>query len=245
MRPDPKADSQGLDPGWQGRRPGNQGGLTASVASPWIKVCGIRRTEDAICCREAGVDAVGLNLFPKSPRFINEQDLSLLGQGWPAGLDAVALFVSPNPSEMAELVGRHPWIGFIQIHGLDQPPLDPPPRPWILAGSAHPKEGFQPLRSLLQMCMESGTGPSAVLLDGYKVGMHGGTGVKAPWSLINPKDWPISLILAGGINPANVREAMATVGPWGIDVASGVESSTGIKDPGLIKELVSLARQGT
>lgn len=101
------------------------------------------------------------------------------------------------------------------------------------------------MRSLLQKCLESGTGPSAVLLDGHKVGMHGGTGVRAPWSLINPKDWAVSLILAGGINQANVREAVTVVGPWGIDVASGVESSPGIKDAGLIKRLVSLARQGT
>lgn len=212
---------------------------------PWIKVCGVRKTEDIVFCHKVGVDAVGLNFYPTSPRFISESELDAVAGEWPAGLAAVALFVCPLITQVNELILRHPWINLLQFHGLSGPPSEPPARPWILAGGAHPEKGFAPISDLYARCVGVGVGPCAVLLDGHRPGMHGGTGQKAPWDLVKTDRWPVPVVLAGGINPQNALEAMTLVKPWGLDVASGVETAPGVKNPEAILKLVSQARQGS
>lgn len=232
-----------MDPGSQGRRTGNACGLSLRGNPPWIKVCGVKQPEDILICHEAGVDSVGLNFYPSSPRFINQFELERASRSWPDSLAAVALFVTPAMSEVWELIHRHPWINLLQFHGLANPPSEPPPRPWILAGAAQAETGFAPISDLLSRCLIAGVGPCAVILDGHRPGMHGGTGQKAPWELVKTAEWPIPVILAGGINPENAAEAMTVVKPWGLDVASGVESAPGVKDRDAIFRLVARARQ--
>jgi phosphoribosylanthranilate isomerase len=198
--------------------------------------------EDVEACFRAGVDAVGLNFYSKSPRYISEDQLTALALEWPATVTAVGLFVDPSPKQVLDLVEAHPWIGFLQFHGLTQPPSERPPRPWILASGAHPESGFGAVRLLLDQCISEDRGPVAVILDGHVPGMHGGTGQRAPWHAIKPNEWPVPVVLAGGLNPDNVAEAMRLVGPWGLDLASGVEMSPGLKDAGAIKRLVQAVR---
>lgn len=228
--------------------PGNQGtGFPSSLRlrgrAPWIKVCGIRTPEEASYCHLAGVDAIGLNFFSQSPRYIKKNELDAIAGAWPADLAAVGVFVSPSFPEVWKLLAEYPWIGFLQFHGLAAPVREPLPRPWILAGGAHPEKGFAPLFDMLGQCQRGGVGPCAVLLDGHSPGMHGGTGQKAPWELVKPAQWPVPVILAGGINPGNAPEAISQVGPWGIDVASGVECAPGVKDREAVFSLVHQARQ--
>ena len=218
------------------------GSLTCPHGAPWIKVCGVRRVEDVEACFRAGVDAVGLNFYSKSPRYISEDQLTALALEWPATVTAVGLFVDPSPKQVLDLIEAHPWIGFLQFHGLTQPPSERPPRPWILASGAHPESGFGAVRLLLDRCIAEDCGPVAVILDGHVPGMHGGTGQRAPWHAIKPNEWPVPVVLAGGLNPDNVAEAMRLVGPWGLDLASGVEMSPGLKDAGAIKRLVQAVR---
>ena len=232
-----------MDPGSQGQRPGNASGLRPRGTPPWIKVCGVRTLHDVICCHDSGVDAVGLNFYPLSPRFISQNELDVLASAWPVGLTAVALFVCPTIDEVRQLIVKNPWINLLQFHGIGAPPLENPPRPWILAGSAQNERGFAPVLELYDHCMVAGVGPSAVLLDGHRPGMHGGTGQKAPWDLVKPAEWPVPVILAGGINPENASQAMSMVKPWGLDVASGVEFAPGVKNHQAIEQLVSRARQ--
>jgi phosphoribosylanthranilate isomerase len=198
--------------------------------------------EDVEACFRAGVDAVGLNFYSKSPRYISEDQLTALALEWPATVTAVGLFVDPSPKQVLDLIEAHPWIGFLQFHGLTQPPSERPPRPWILASGAHPESGFGAVRLLLDRCIAEDCGPVAVILDGHVPGMHGGTGQRAPWHAIKPNEWPVPVVLAGGLNPDNVAEAMRLVGPWGLDLASGVEMSPGLKDAGAIKRLVQAVR---
>lgn len=232
-----------MDSRSQGQRTGDARGLNLRGNPPWIKVCGVRKAEDVVFCHKFGVDAVGLNFYPSSPRFISECELDTVAGAWPVGLAAVALFVCPSITEVNELISRHPWISLIQFHGLSGPPSELPARPWILAGGAHPELGFGPISDLYARCVGVGVGPCAVLLDGHRPGMHGGTGQKAPWDLVKAERWPVPVVLAGGINPENALEAMTVVKPWGLDVASGVETAPGVKSHEAIFQLVSQARQ--
>lgn len=234
-----------MDSGSQGRRAGYSRGLSLRGNPPWIKICGVKKTDDLLACHAAGVDAVGLNFYPPSPRYIRQFELDLISRSWPDGLHAVALFVTPAMPEVQELIRRHPWIDLLQFHGLEVPPSEPPPRPWILAGGANPRTGFGTISDLLGLCLSAGVGPCAVILDGHRPGMHGGTGRKAPWDLVKTEEWPVPVILAGGINPENAAEAMNAVKPWGLDVASGVENAPGVKDCQAIFKLVDRARRGT
>lgn len=228
----------------QGRDIGkpSSSGLTCRHGAPWIKVCGVTRKEDVDVCFRAGVDAVGINLYPKSLRYASEDQLNALAPDWPASLAAVALFVHPEINQVKALIDAHPWIGLLQFHGLTQPPEENPPRPWILAGGAHPEAGFAPLRAILDLCISADRSPVAVILDGHVPGMHGGTGQRAPWHAIHPREWPVPVVLAGGLKPDNVAEAMKLVGPWGLDLASGVEVSPGVKDAAAITRLVMAVR---
>ena len=230
-----------MDQGCDSRKH-SSGGLTCLHGAPWIKVCGVRRVEDVEACYQAGVDAVGINCYVKSPRYISEEQLNALARVWPVSLTAIGLFVDPSPKQVLDLIEAHPWIGFLQFHGLTQPPSERPPRPWILASGAHPEAGFGPVRLLLDRCIAADCSPVAVILDGHLPGMHGGTGQRAPWHAINPTEWPIPVVLAGGLKPDNVAEAMRVVRPWGLDLASGVEISPGVKDADAINQLVRAVR---
>lgn len=183
-----------------------------------IKVCGITRREDAEVAVEAGATALGFIFYPPSPRYVRPQ--------WVAGLTEglaplkVGVFVRES-AESVERVMEAAGLDIAQVYGNYIPSGV---RLWKAFRVSAP---FDPARA---------EGAEAVLLDGPS------NGVKFNWSHIpaGPK-----VILAGGLNPANVAEAIRAVRPWGVDASSGLESSPGIKDKDKVRRFVDAARRAS
>ncbi|MEM9354342.1 MAG: phosphoribosylanthranilate isomerase [Planctomycetota bacterium] len=208
-----------------------------------IKICGVTRPEDARLAVEAGADAVGLNFYEKSPRRVPAGSqgaiVAAVGQALPVGV-----FVNAPASAIAAT-----GLVAVQLHG-DEPPAFlgklPADRRIIRARRPGP-EGLREVKQDLQACLESsGHMPHAVLLDASVPGAYGGTGHRLDWQRLTDHKTvlgDIPLILAGGLTPDNIAEAIRAVRPDGVDVASGVESAPGIKDPAKVRDFVAAASE--
>lgn len=187
-----------------------------------VKICGITRVEDALVAARAGAHAIGLIFYPKSPRFVADAVAAEVVRVLPPFVTPVALFVDAVAAEVRRVIaGVRPQL--LQFHG-DEPPD-------FCEGFGLPYIKVVRVRSgvdLLQYAQKY-RAAKGLLLDAFVEGNHGGTGSAFDWALI-PRDFPLPLILAGGLDPGNVGEAVRRVRPWAVDVSSGVESSKGIKD---------------
>ena len=210
-----------------------------------IKICGITSLEDARVAVEAGADAIGLNFFPQSPRFVAGQQAREIAEAVRGKAVRVGVFVNSTVEEILRTVETTP-LDAIQLHG-DEPPEFLP----RLAGHAVVRafragpEGLAPLFAFLAACRELESPPHRVLLDSLSKGAYGGTGTLADWQLARlfaeePSAPP--LVLAGGLTADNVAAAIRAVRPAGVDTASGVESSPGRKDADLVRRFVAAAR---
>ncbi len=208
-----------------------------------VKVCGITRQADLDEAGRLGVSALGLNFFSRSPRFITHLQANTLLARWPHGVEAVGLLVQPDREMVQALLEAVPALGWLQFHGLEQPPEWPVPRPWIVAFAPKTTEDLAAVSDWLRRAKFCPTPPSAVLVDGHSPGMAGGTGITAPWNLLKYFQPEIPWILAGGLNPGNISQALRQLHPQGIDVASGVEESPGIKSARKMADLMRLAGQ--
>ncbi len=129
----------------------------------------------------------------------------------------------------------------VQTYDDDPPAEDPFPFAHVPAFRVQDAAGLDRIRKFVETATAVGRRPSAVLIDSHVEGQMGGTGRKAPWELLAGFDPGVPLILAGGLTPENVGEAVTLVRPWGVDVASGVESAPGRKDPGKVARIVKIA----
>jgi phosphoribosylanthranilate isomerase len=191
----------------------------------WTKICGITRAQDALAAANLGVDAIGLNFYPQSPRAISVADVADLVEGLPARVSVVALFVNPT-SELVRQVLRTGTVDLLQFHGSE---------------SAEFCEQFEtPYMKVVAVKTDSDLkaefakyeSAQYILLDSFDPIMLGGTGKTFDWGTVVEltQKQRSRLVLAGGLGPANVREAIEIVQPFGVDVSSGVEASKGIKD---------------
>ncbi len=198
------------------------------------KICGITRVEDALAAAEAGADAIGLVFYPASPRAVGVQQARAIIAALPPFVTTVGLFVNASRCEINETLDAVP-LDVLQFHGDESPEsCDGFHRPWYKALRVQSAEDVR--REAARY-----SGASAILLDAYVAGVPGGTGEVFDWSLI-PSDLALPLILAGGLTPANVQQAIAQVRPYAVDVSGGVESSKGIKDAAKVREFVRLTR---
>ncbi|MCA9231193.1 MAG: phosphoribosylanthranilate isomerase [Planctomycetales bacterium] len=210
-----------------------------------IKICGITSVEDARAAVDAGADALGLNFYEKSPRYVaTEQARAIV-----AALDdlplCVGVFVNSSREEI-ERIRREAGLRGVQLHG-DEPAeflvgLGACP---IIRARRMDERGAKALAEDVVACQAAGRLPDAILVDAAAPGHYGGTGKTIAWSeLFDSERWLAGrpLILAGGLNPHNVAEAIRVVRPNGVDVASGVESSPGVKDPEKMRLFVSAAK---
>lgn len=187
-----------------------------------IKFCGITRPEDALAAARLGVDAVGFVFQRKSLRYVDPARVAAIVRELPAFVTTVGLFVDPTEAEVQSVLAAVP-LDLLQFHGAEPPDFCAGfGRPWIKAVAVAP--GVDLLQSAANYA-----GSRGLLLDAFVPGMHGGTGTKADWSAI-PEALPLPVILAGGLTPANVGEAIRVVRPWAVDVSSGVEREKGVKD---------------
>ena len=194
------------------------------------KICGITRIEDALAAAEAGADAIGLVFYAKSPRAVNVQQAREIIRALPPFVTTVGLFVNASRCELTEILEAVP-LDLLQFHG-DETAADCEGynRPYIKALRVRPGDDLEAACKLYASA-------SGILLDTYVAGVPGGTGEAFDWSLV-PARLSKPIILAGGLSPANVAQAIARVQPWAVDVSGGVEQSKGIKDHARIRAFI-------
>lgn len=203
-------------------RPASELELPTPIMATAVKICGITRVEDAIAAASAGAHAVGLIFYGASPRNILLQCAKQIVDELPPFVTPVALFVNPATEAVRDIVAQvRPQL--LQFHGEEAPEFCTQfGLPYIKAVRVGPGV------DLLQ-CARRYAGAKGLLLDALVEGSHGGTGAAFDWDLI-PAAIPLPLILAGGLSPGNVGDAVRRVRPWAVDVSSGVEIAKGIKD---------------
>lgn len=200
------------------------------MAAPRIKICGITNVADAVAVAELGADAIGLNFYPESPRHVGLDAAARILANVPPFLLAVAVSVNESLSIMvnrAESLGR---ISIVQWHGNQQTPGNVRPFRLIPAFNVKDQRDLDKIDSYLEACRRAGFMPDGLLLDAHAPDKFGGTGQTAPWELLAAYKPGIPIILAGGLTPENVVEAIKIVRPYAVDVAGGVESRPGVKD---------------
>jgi phosphoribosylanthranilate isomerase len=187
-----------------------------------VKFCGITRCEDAAHAVRLGADAIGLVFYPRSPRAVNLQQACQIVRELPPFVTVVGLFVNATSSYIQEVLDTVP-IDNLQFHGDESPEeCSRYHRPYIKA--IRMAEGAD----LPQLAHTYGNA-SALLLDTYQIGVPGGTGQMFDWDRI-PEGLPKAIVLAGGLTPENVTQAVMKVRPYAVDVSGGVEQTKGVKD---------------
>ena len=199
---------------------------TEPVMRTRVKICGITRAEDARMTVDAGVDAIGLVFYKKSPRYVTAAQATEIAAIIPAFVTTVALFKDAAADEIATLL-QQASIDLIQFHGSESAEFcEQFQRPYIKA-LGMVSQGMQ-TGEYLRQSVQQYRHARALLLDAHAPGAAGGTGETFDWDAIPQLDKP--LVLAGGLHPGNVKQAIETVRPYAVDVSSGVESRPGIKD---------------
>jgi phosphoribosylanthranilate isomerase len=216
-----------------------------------VKICGITRVEDALAVARAGADAIGLNFYAQSPRFITTEFAQAVAHALAEashgeGVVRVGVFVN-TPVDQIKQIAREAKLNAVQLHG-DEPAeaiRDLVPLPVIRARRLDAR-GVGPIDADLEECRTLGRLPDALLVDAAAAGSYGGTGQTVDWGLLTDHArWTrgVPLILAGGLRCENVAEAIRAVRPRGIDTASGVESAPGVKDHEKVAAFVQRARE--
>jgi phosphoribosylanthranilate isomerase len=200
-----------------------------------IKICGITRPEDARSAADSGADAIGLVFYPRSPRAVSVEQASEIVASLPPFITSVALFVDESVDEINRVLNRVP-VDMIQFHGDETAAFCSSfGRPWIKALRVRPDLD---IRALTERYADA----RAILLDAWQEGVPGGTGRQFDWALV-PASLPRPVVVAGGLNPDNVGEAVSRLRPAAVDVSGGVESSPGIKDAAEIGRFVAAVRK--
>lgn len=195
-----------------------------------VKICGIRTVADALAAKEAGADLIGFNFYPKSPRYIDVggcRDIMSVMRRY-GHITYVGVFVNASVPEIRATLETC-GLSLAQLHGEETAEMLK-----ALDGKA-----FKAFRGVPASPDGFARGDApALLVDASVKGAYGGTGVTADWNRAAELAKQYPLLLAGGLTPENVAEAVRQVKPWGVDVASGVETSPGLKDTGKMKAFV-------
>ena len=206
-----------------------------------VKICGVTTPDDVAAAADAGADAVGVNFHPGSRRYVNPKTCQSLLRSIPPLLAGVGVFVG-MPLRRVTAMAYQRGLRGIQCHGDHREVADPFPFSLVTAFRVRDRQSLAAIDTYLAACRSAGLLPAAVLLDAYVEGQEGGTGTTAPWDLIADYRPGVPVILAGGLTPDNVAAAVRAVRPAGVDVASGVESAPGRKDPDMVRAFVANAR---
>ena len=207
------------------------------MPTPHIKICGITRTEDALLAAELGVWAVGFIFWRASPRFVDPQRARDIVRALPPFVTPVGVFVDESPATI-EAVATTVRLGAVQLHGSETPAVAHALSCRVIKALPVDASGEVP-------GLDEWTG-TLVLLDAHDRVRRGGTGQRIDWTAAAAISRRRPIVLAGGLGPENVAEAVERVQPAAIDVSSGVESAPGIKDHARLRALVAaaLARPG-
>ncbi len=218
---------------------------------PKIKFCGLTRTADVAAAIECGADAIGLNFYKPSPRYVSPEvacGLSLVADKLAL---RVGVFVNASPLEVDAVLAICP-LDCIQLHGDETPE-------WLDQASAIPSLNSVSFIKAVAWCDQDEDRKSVfkwtekkhsrllgLLVDAYDPVQRGGTGKTARWDLLFPRPEELrntTILLAGGLTPENISKAMETAKPDGVDIASGIESAPGIKDHSKMRAIAEIANQ--
>lgn len=199
-----------------------------------VKICGITNLEDALMAVEAGADALGFVFFRGSPRCISPERAAAIIRRLPPFIQTVGLFVNEEPATV-NAVADQCGLDLVQLHGEESPDYCTAVKRRII--KAFRVKDASSLDAIVNYHV------AACLLDAWSPAARGGTGTTFNWEIAARAAASHPIILAGGLTPENVAEAVATVNPYAVDVSSGVESSPGKKDAALIRAFISAARQ--
>ncbi|MHC4984101.1 MAG: phosphoribosylanthranilate isomerase [Planctomycetota bacterium] len=199
-----------------------------------VKICGITNATDALAAASAGADAIGFNFWPRSPRYIEPQEVLPIRLSLPPFLATVGVFVDKEPEQVREIM-EYCGLDYAQLHGHEN--------------RAHIGR-LKGLRIIKAIRVRSDEDLNQLerydvkgfLLDTYAPGRPGGTGETFDWSLARAASSRAKIILAGGLTAENVAEAIQTARPFAVDVASGVEELPGKKSRKLLNEFVYVAK---
>jgi phosphoribosylanthranilate isomerase len=201
-----------------------------------IKICGVRTPGDARACVDAGVDAIGVNFVPSSPRCVDAEAARAIVREVGGGALVVGL-VAGMPLDAILALRDATGVGCLQVHGDDGA---------AVVGALLPHAyASVPVATAEDAARAAAMPGDYVMVDSKVAGALGGTGHAFDWSLVVELAKKRRVVLAGGLTPANVGRAIAQVHPWCVDVASGVESAPGVKDAEKVKAFVAAARRET
>lgn len=201
-----------------------------------IKICGITSREDALKCIRAGSDAIGF-IFADSPRNITPEQARKIVEVIPPFITTVGVFVDEDAEEIKRII-KYCGIDIVQLHGEESPSICEKLMPRTIK-TLRFKD-----KSSLNLLDEYKNRVRAILLDTYDEKLMGGTGRPFNWELGKiAKAYRIPIILAGGLNPRNITDAIRIIRPMGVDANSGVETGPGKKSFTLIKEFISNVRK--
>ena len=204
-----------------------------------IKVCGLREVDQALACARAGADLLGLNFHPPSPRSVEPARAAEIAAALPSTTRAVGVFVN-EPVDRIRATADRVGLWAVQLHG-DETPADSARLAGlrvIKAFRLRSPADWPRVTAFVQDALDLGVVLEGVLVDAYVPGVAGGTGQTLEDVLLDLIAGTPRLILAGGLNPGNVARLLARVRPYMVDVASGVESVPGTKDPAKVAAFV-------
>src|SRR6266568_8614204 len=202
-----------------------------------VKICGITNAADALAAIDAGANLLGFNFYAKSPRHIDETEAAKIRPQLPKKIEAVGIFVNAPAAEVAALC-KLLKLDAAQLHGDELPETVAEVSRSVPVWKAFRVEPDFPLRTL-----DEYPEAFAFLFDAAHTDQYGGTGRTTDWDVARRASLKHRIILAGGLKVENVAAAVRIVRPYGIDVASGVESSPGKKDHGLLREFIKEVRR--
>jgi len=202
-----------------------------------VKICGITSAEDALAAAEAGADALGFNFYAASPRYVPLSKAAGIAKKLPPFVARVGVFVNPTQGEVERALGSMK-LDWLQFHGDED--FDFVSRfPADMVIKAFRVKAKGDLKHLNPFA-----GSAAFLLDAFSGEAYGGTGKAFKWEIAveAKKRYKRPVILAGGLTPENVAEAVKKVKPWAVDTASGVESAPGKKDKEKMRRFIAAAK---
>jgi phosphoribosylanthranilate isomerase len=204
-----------------------------------VKICGLRTVDDMRAAVDAGADAIGFNLHPPSPRHIDPHEAKHIINAMPPYVEPVGVVVNSRVDSLGDLASAFGFAS-VQWHGDALPAVGPTLIPAVFVPAVRVRAADD--LALIREFVSRTHACRAVLVDAHVPGEYGGTGQTAPWHLLAGFNPGVPLILAGGLTPENVAGAIRIVRPYAVDVASGVESSPGVKDADKMRRFVAAVR---
>jgi len=204
-------------------------------SNPRVKVCGTTRLKDALLAVECGADAIGFIFYKKSPRYVTAKAAKEIGSRLPPFVHRVGVFVNETADKINRIASRC-GLDAVQLHGDESPAFCKKIRCRVI--KAVRVKDASSLKEMSRYTVD------AFLLDTYKDNQWGGTGKVFDWKLAAQAKKYGPVIVAGGLNPRNVKAVIQKVQPYGVDVSSGVEQSPGKKDPKKVRAFLKAVRKG-